>query len=574
MAAAVLMLAGCPQQDPPAADAGRDAGADRGAELGNFGDLLIPSDLTLPAACDMACLLKGLHLCVADSTLGRCVECTSDQHCLANPGALGPRCDIESRRCTCSDAADCSHSLRGPLCDSTTKTCSCKSNSQCKGAFPLCSGSGGARTCVRPCATAAHCPNPAAPRCHTPSGRCVACLSDEQCKGHPRGARCGADQRCTCEIAGNHCQLAASWGSQCVTIGQQQRCGCLTHSDCPLSLHGPVCDVALQRCTCTSDDQCTLAANTRCAPPHAGAGYKQCVKPCKADNDCKTRPGLPRCLQGFCVGCRSDADCAGVRPRCDTGRRRCVSCLADAHCSAESPFCDLALGTCAQCRSHGDCSASLDGGTCIEGYCGCTSDTDCKTTAAWGSRCHPVFRRCSCSGSAHCAGVSSGPQCDHTLQKCICKGSSDCKAPHSSCTLPYLGASYLHCQKPCTDDTTCAGKPGLLRCNSKTGACLPCLTDAHCSARPFAKFCEVTLAIKGCLQCKQDSHCSTASLGKICATTEGTCYCTTAAHCSANLNGHRCHDSLQICSCKTHSDCPVGRKCTGTYKKLGVLLCE
>ena len=567
-----LLLGGCPDGDPRP-DAAPDRGGDSSREAGSLGDLSMPSDLTLPSVCELRCLDQGLHLCLTDPGNGQCVECTEDAHCLANPGALGSRCDIKTRRCTCSGHSDCAKNLRGPICDAVKKICTCKTSAQCNGPFPLCGGSGDAKTCVRPCVADTHCQDPGAPRCQTSTGRCVACLADNHCAGHPDGAHCDGHNACVCALD-KHCQLPSAWGSQCVEIGQHKRCGCVTHSDCPINQHGPVCDVDIQRCTCTSDDLCTISPYTRCAVPHAGASYRQCRAPCKGDKDCEALPGLPRCVSGSCTQCTVSKDCPAARPHCDTKLHRCGQCLTDSHCSQDAPYCDPVQGRCSQCKSHGDCSSSLAGGTCIGGSCGCTSDKDCKGPLAWGSTCHPVLRRCSCANDVGCKGVSSGPLCDHTLHKCICKSSAQCKAPHIKCALPYLTAAYSHCQKPCKTDVDCAGKIGLSRCNPMTGTCLPCLTDTDCAARPFAKICEVTAAIRGCVQCQQDSHCGAAALGPKCSTTEGACYCSDSAQCAANLNGQQCHQSLQICSCLKDTDCPKGRTCKGTSKSLGVLLCK
>ena len=440
----VLSLGGCPDGVTRPDQAPDRGPSDLVQEAPPLGDLAIPSDLEVPSVCEAHCLQRGLHLCLTDPATGLCVECTRDEQCAANPGALGPRCDIESRRCTCDSNADCAKNLRGPICDGAHKSCGCQTSAQCKGPFPLCGGSGETKTCVRPCVADSGCTDPGAPRCHTSSGRCVACLSDAHCAGNPQGTECGADLRCTCSLD-KHCKLAAAWGSQCLGIGQGRRCGCFTHSDCPTNLHGPVCNVELQRCTCTSSDLCTIAPNTRCAVPHAGADYRQCRKPCQADSDCKVLPGLPRCANGTCAQCTDHKDCPVATPRCDTKKNRCGQCLIDAHCGPDAPYCDAVLGRCARCRSHGDCGSSLAGGTCLHGSCGCTSDADCKGATAWGNVCHPVLRRCSCADQSGCAGASSGPLCDHTLHKCVCKSSSQCKSPHPTCALPYLNAAYLHC---------------------------------------------------------------------------------------------------------------------------------
>ncbi len=141
-------------------------------------------------------------------------------------------------------------------------------------------------------------------------------------------------------------------------------------------------------------------------------------------------------------------------------------------------------------------------------------------------------------------------------------------------SIPVDGAAYQHCQRPCKADADCAGKPGLSRCDLKSGACLPCLTDIDCASRPFAKRCEITTAVMGCVQCRQDSHCGAASLGAKCSQSEGACFCTTDIQCAANQNGHRCHTSLQICSCENDTHCPKGRTCKGSHKGIGKLLCQ
>lgn len=55
-------------------------------------------------------------------------------------------------------------------------------------------------------------------------------------------------------------------------------------------------------------------------------------------------------------------------------------CTSHSDCSSEQPYCAVrATGrTCIErCEYHSDCDGFFTGDTCIDGFCGCTSDFDC-----------------------------------------------------------------------------------------------------------------------------------------------------------------------------------------------------
>ena len=328
-------------------------GRDQGNDLRDRGrpDLLVLPDLGTVKGCEARCLLTAPHLCLGDpaSATRRCVECLQDSHCFNNPGALGPRCDRNRKRCVCLGDSDCFENLRGRRCETVEGICTCRADSDCRPAFPRCAGAGKARVCTRPCARDGDCLGAAASRCEISTGRCVACSADAHCQADPAGSRCAGGQ-CGCAGA-DQCKGSYPWGGHCLSGG---RCGCKADADCKDNPHGPICHKASGRCSCGADAQCTgSAAHALCALAHSGAGFNHCQAPCKSDSGCAAKLGLARCSAGKCVGCLKDSDCAGSpSPRCDTTARRCVGCLQDAHCPVATPYCAKSTGVCGQCRTR------------------------------------------------------------------------------------------------------------------------------------------------------------------------------------------------------------------------------
>ncbi len=225
------------------------------------------------------------------------------------------------------------------------------------------------------------------------SGTCVECRTRADCAALRVGGDCDTTTgRCSCAVAadcagsftaGNECLESSLWG---------RRCGC---GSCVGNVHGAQCAIVTvtPQCTCRSDQECTLAPYTRCAPLDSFSGMSECKPPCTSDADCDWKAtGLRRCIlaTGKCGVCTSDADCASER--------------FARHCSPEA--------RCVGCTTPADCAGSPLGPWCGNGECRCTSDSDCSVRSG-GKHCDVASFVCSCRTDgdcptgAHCLGVIS-----------------------------------------------------------------------------------------------------------------------------------------------------------------------
>jgi hypothetical protein len=144
-----------------------------------------------PCAGDVDCPLTSLH---CDTSSGVCFPCLVDADCSAN--ADRPRCDMAQHICIqCGTVGDCPAGSRclGQTCvqsctttaDCTTAgvecddgTCGqCDEDRECSGSTPYCAAN---HQCAS-CTTNGQC-SAAAPRCNPTIGRCVACLTSNDCQ--------------------------------------------------------------------------------------------------------------------------------------------------------------------------------------------------------------------------------------------------------------------------------------------------------------------------------------------------------------------------------------------------------
>ena len=491
---------GCSQRSLGAPQRPPDSGAPPDAAAG--------PDLYVPAGCVGDCYRQGLHKCAKDAA-GRCVECTADAHCVANPGALGNRCDTSSSLCVCAADADCTGKLHGARCQ--YGICSCASDSDCGAPARCIKSLFVARVCARPCAADSQCTSPQAPLCDAQTGLCFSCKADADCqRGHQLGGRC--------------IKPAA---------GGDARCGCASDKDCASNARGPRCDGALGRCTCRGGADCK-ADYSRCGRPHAGASFRECQRPCQGDHSCGA--GLSCLTSGVCAECRSDGDCADpAASRCNTALAACVQCRSNAHCAssqAATTHCEVATGKCVECLN----------------------DAQCKGARRWGNRCLKdavAGRHCRCIGAADCAGNSNGPSCDKASRKCGCVSKGQCAAPYSACRPPYAGATYSNCQKPCQADRDCVSLAAPF-CDASSGACAACVSVDHCRSGASP----VCSGSPGkCGKCTNTQQCAGSLQGSLCEAKSGTCKCATHEHCKGRGWGNRCDASPGRCSCLADADC-------------------
>lgn len=142
--------------------------------------------------------------------------------------------------------------------------------------------------------------------------------------------------------------------------------GCEEDDDCEGHPFGAIC--ADGDCGCDGDDDCGDEDFPRCAPDGT------CGE-CGMDEHC-TDAGAPFCDDvGFCVACRSAADCGGTTPVCDDDGE-CVGCAEDDDC-VDAPggaACDVGTGACVECADDEDCGAGerCAASTCVSASC----DTD------------------------------------------------------------------------------------------------------------------------------------------------------------------------------------------------------
>ncbi len=587
LAACLLALAACPDDavtpDQATAEQGVDgAGPDQkvagdsNPADGSTDTALpdqTPPDATqpdlAPAICDKDCLKLSKYNC-AKKAKGICVECTKAEHCVKNPWSLGPKCDTKAGYCICAADADCAKWTSGKKCIGTApvKLCGCKADGDCP-APRKCIGyfaTTNMKLCAMPCKSNKDCKDAASPLCDTASGRCQACLTDKDCASGYR------------------------LGDRCLTNAKGYKsCGCKADGDCKGNPHGPTCSLGARRCTCKADSECTTAPYTMCMKPFAGAAFAHCRKPCASASDCK--PPLA-CMIGSkkCGQCLADSHCTDSKvPYCDLATSTCVSCKSDKQCTGSKKHCVPTYGQCKQCITSKHCTtASVP--FCDPQYYHCfecTEDAHCKVAGkyTWGNKCYFnmfIGKICRCESNADCAGSPMGPTCFGSLMKCSCAKDADCKtAPYSKCFLPYPGAKYKRCQKPCKVDKDCdiGSAP---RCHAASGVCGACLTGAHCQ-HGAAPLCDTkTLGCVGCkavkdcalsrhgracagakCSCAADKDCAADTWGSKCLSKSKRCGCEKAADCAKSTLGKVCDTKNSACGCATNSDCPAGKTCTG-----------
>jgi len=183
----------------------------------------------------------------------------------------------------------------------------------------------------------------------------LARTSDEQTQ--PDGGAASSD-------AGNAVPPdAGSCDAYCRTLGgvcsPEQRCvQCNTSDDCNT---GPVpllraCDPATHACVvCNTNDDCdpwngipgvVFLCNTEvrrcglacppapldCPLPFGCNVERGLCNECNVDADCERYPLVKKCLDGACVGCRSEGDCGDGY--CEPALLQCVECVNSLDCLA------------------------------------------------------------------------------------------------------------------------------------------------------------------------------------------------------------------------------------------------
>lgn len=228
--------------------------------------------------------------------------------------------------------------------------------------------------------------------------------------------------------------------------------------------------------------------------------------------------------------------------------------------------CSATLG-CVECASNADCGGGRP--ICVRGSCEeCSATADCGTGQACYTRdfsCHPA-----CSSNADCNDPGQD-LCDTKTGACVgCLTNTDCGGGR-----PICDGTTGQCVS-CLSNKDCGVAEPV--CNPREGACVQCLVDRDCGAGA---------------RCNNDHHChpycaSNAdcdSAHPFCDTHTGDCreclantdcptaqpFCTNDGHCTECLMNSDCTDAaLPACwhqdhcaECAENSDCPNNGHCHG-----------
>lgn len=262
--------------------------------------------------------------------------CASDDEC-----GPGEACILELAVCVvgCRDDAACGP---GRICEEAAALCveGCREDAEC-GAGRVCDEA--TRACVGACLSSSECPG--REQC-SPEGRCVPGCSEGSC---PEGSGCVlatgqcVEGRCEGGVRGCDDPSLPNWDERtcsCVECVLDRQCG------------GRVC----REGECT--DECATACNPR-VPGACSGGTPYCIDgccvTCLTDDECAsdqiceggactlkaTCIGEEACAEGFsCVGTRCERTCACRPIACDVGGF-CVPCAppVDARCGTLTNQC-------------------------------------------------------------------------------------------------------------------------------------------------------------------------------------------------------------------------------------------
>jgi MYXO-CTERM domain-containing protein len=295
-------------------------------------------------------------------------------------------------------------------------------------------------------------------------------------------------------------------------------------------------------CSCDGNSECG-GATPYCAPaldPEVGF----CVA-CVTDAECDTNvnTATPVCSKAgsstdTCVACATNADCAaatGLQPVCATSGAflgQCVMCASNTDCAgnAAGSLClaEVATSVCVQCESNATCAGATPVCNTTTHQCrACAADSDCLAPTPACQTSGPLTGECTqCSSSNLTACVGGAPVCDSQTGTCVgCQTNAGCAGSSPICNLT------TNTCRACQGNADCAsfsGDPVCATAGMRQGQCVVCQGNADCSgARPL---CD--LATNACVGCVTSADCSGAT--PICNATAGTCLpCSSDSQCAA-----------------------------------------
>lgn len=416
----------------------------------------------------------------------------------------------------------------GEVCDSGNTD----APGSCASAAEFCLGSAGVRVCAgavmhecsddalsvsqQTCASERHC------QLGLASGACATCIPGEN-------YRCEDTQLMVCDADGSGFELAETCATAALCNAEAGAC---TSDACVAGGFTCTQDM-LRRCNA---DRTAFEDVMQCAPGMCDATAGEC--------DLCT-PAARSCVAGAPVTCNAqgqaydDDSCTAPRSLC-TGLGACVECVSNADCSATPATChridcNVATGSCQprlvpgmDCqRTDGQPGVCTDQGACVA----CVDSADCSNSSA--PRCDISTHLCvQCLGDTDCSGTTA-PYCDTATNRCVaCRDAGDCSTSQQ-CRVPTCNANQ--CGTSISQGATCPG--GV--CNA-AGACVGCLSDAHCSTAG-ARRCNTST--NECVECTANSHC-TASAEPYCNVTSNQCVrCTASSQCPTNFG---CRDDACV----------------------------
>jgi hypothetical protein len=352
---------------------------------------------------------------VCDTDTHTCVGCTETEGCSGDT----PVCD-DGTCVACTATAGCD---TGKICDTSVAGGVCVTcladGSGCESG-QLCDTSVAGGTCVNCFADGTGCPA-SAPACDTsvPGGTCVQCTTNQHCSGSVDTRLCDTARNVcvTCNDANDGCQEPWPYCDVSANEGKGRCVDCLSDDQCGETY--PHCNVEDNRCrTCVTDDHCPDKENAPYCDPQYPGKCKACVDNSHCGGDtpvcdpdannglgacvtCKTGQGCAAPLfcdvhvpGGQCVACTDTAGCPSTKV-CDRseGPGVCVFCLEDGTGCEENQYCDTSVEghACSTCLPDGTgceggliCDTSVAGGacvTCLADGTGCDAGESCVAGA-------------------------------------------------------------------------------------------------------------------------------------------------------------------------------------------------
>ncbi len=294
------------------------------------------------------------------------------------------------------------------------------------------------------------------PVCDPASGRCVGCVTDDDCGS---GSLCGMDQQCAPGCAPGHpCEDAGT----CINV-MCGRCGGDGGPNFGCSAPTPFCDGATGLCVgCNNNSDC--GGNRQCL---ASGGGRICVDQCTVPGDCKTKGTT--CCNNVCIDVTGDPNnCGGCNSVCPIPK------------NAQSAACSNSVCGLGQCKpGFADCDGQLANGCEIE------TDDDLMNCKMCGFACSFPNATPVCSG-----GMCKIQSCTGSYQDCdglLLNGcESDVLNDPANCGSCGAACMVMHAVPRCASGQCDIGfcDNGWGNCNNlaNDGCEVPLNTTANCGA--------------------------------------------------------------------------------------------